>query len=415
MMKKYFLATALCFSVVLAFGQKKEVTKALNIARSENPDINAGRSAISGALTNPETKDDAKTWYTAGLIEYKQYESEYNKPLQNKQPDMKVLYGALLQSFQYYLKTAELDQLPDEKGKVKPRYLRDIKTVMLDKRIDLINGGGLFFEAKDYKKAYDSWNTYITIAGLPFLQKDLEKLPVDTNLVRIRYYTTLAATQLNDPQIAIAALTAAKDIKQEELGETGKVSDIYQLLAQQYDNLKDTVNLIKVYEEGTERFPSISYFSQNLIAMYIYAEKLDEALEKLNKSTAADPSNSYMWTLKGSILDKMQREDEALEAFTKAMEADANNADAVGNVGRILYNKAVILNDKVSAIEDNKEYMAKKNNEVLPAFKKALPYLEKAHQMKPESKDWMIALRGTYYNLNMADQLKAIEDKIGKD
>lgn len=413
-MKKYLLATVLCFSVVLAFGQKKAVNKALTIARSENPDINAGRATIKGALTDPETKDDSKTWYTAGLIELQQYDAEYKKPLANKQPSFPVMYGALLDMFNYYVKASELDQLPNEKGKVKPRYLRDIKTTFLEKRPELFNAGATFFETKDYKKAYDAWNMYITVSELPFMQKDLEKLAPDTNMVRMKYYAALASTQMNDPETAIKALTIAKDIKQEELGENGQISDIYQLLAQQYDMKKDTANLIKVYEEGANRFPEINYFSQNLIAMYIYADKLNEALEKLDKSTTENPNNDYMWTLKGSILDKMQKEDEALAAFTKAMEINDKNADAVGNVGRILYNKAVILNDETNAIQDNKAYMTKKNNEVIPAFKKALPYLEKAHKMKPESRDWMVALRGTYYNLNMAEELKNIEAQLNK-
>lgn len=45
-------------------------------------------------------------------------------------------------------------------------------------------------------------------------------------------------------------------------------------------------------------------------------------------------------------------------------------------------------------------------------FTKALPYFEKAHQMKPEESEFMIALRGIYYNLDMGDKLKEIEAKM---
>lgn len=47
-------------------------------------------------------------------------------------------------------------------------------------------------------------------------------------------------------------------------------------------------------------------------------------------------------------------------------------------------------------------------------FKQALPYFEKAHQMKPEEREYMTALRGIYYNLNMGDKFDAIEAEMNK-
>lgn len=35
----------------------------------EKPNFQEARDNIKGALTNPETKDDAKTWYVAGFVE----------------------------------------------------------------------------------------------------------------------------------------------------------------------------------------------------------------------------------------------------------------------------------------------------------------------------------------------------------
>ena len=41
-----------------------------------------------------------------------------------------------------------------------------------------------------------------------------------------------------------------------------------------------------------------------------------------------------------------------------------------------------------------------------------MPYFEKAHQMKPDERDYMVALRGIYYNLNMGDKFEAIEKEM---
>ena len=47
-------------------------------------------------------------------------------------------------------------------------------------------------------------------------------------------------------------------------------------------------------------------------------------------------------------------------------------------------------------------------------FEKAMPYFEKAHQINPEARDVMTALRGIYYNLNMGDKFEAIEAEMNK-
>jgi hypothetical protein len=62
-------------------------------------------------------------------------------------------------------------------------------------------------------------------------------------------------------------------------------------------------------------------------------------------------------------------------------------------------------------ITDNKEYQtaAAKAKDLL---RKALPYYEKAHQQKPDEREYMIALRGIYYNLNMNEKFDAIEAKM---
>ncbi len=46
--------------------------------------------------------------------------------------------------------------------------------------------------------------------------------------------------------------------------------------------------------------------------------------------------------------------------------------------------------------------------------KKQCLILKKAHQLKPDDRECMIALRGIYYNLNMGDKFDAIEAEMNK-
>ena len=87
------------------------------------------KEVTQGALENPETKDDAKTWYVAGFIEDQQFNAERAKQILGQQPNEPVMYEALYGILPYFQKAYELDQLPNEKGKVKPKYTKDIKSI----------------------------------------------------------------------------------------------------------------------------------------------------------------------------------------------------------------------------------------------------------------------------------------------
>ena len=170
--------------------------------------------------------------------------------------------------------------------------------------------------------------------------------------------------------------------------------------------------MIETYKEGVSRFPEEIFFIQNLIAFYINEQQLDEALLYLEQLLQVNPQNPQMWTVMGSIYEQQEESDKALACFEKALAIDPNYADAVGNMGRVYYNQAVMLSEEISGIYDNRLYEKRRTNELIPAFKKALPYMEKAHQLQPESRDWMIALRGIYYNLSMSDKMAEIEEKL---
>ena len=82
-MKKTTLTVVLLLSIICAFGQKKAVNRAFSEAKMEKPNFQEARDNIKGALTNPESKDDAKTWYVAGFVENAFYET---------QKELKILY-----------------------------------------------------------------------------------------------------------------------------------------------------------------------------------------------------------------------------------------------------------------------------------------------------------------------------------
>ncbi|MBQ7823202.1 MAG: tetratricopeptide repeat protein [Bacteroidaceae bacterium] len=402
-MRTTILTVALCLVASMTFAQKKAVSKAQSEAKVRN--IGEARNQIKQALENPETKDQAKTWWTAGYVEFQAFDTERNKLLENKTPDDNVLFSAILEGFKYYEKAAELDQLPDEKGKVKPKHLRDIKSTMKSNHQYLYSAGGHFYNAGNFKNAYESFKLYSEVPFLSYMEK--EGLQEDTLLKSARFYSAMAAVQMKDPQIAVAALNACKDDKETQ-------NEVYQMLASQYDVLQDTANLIKVYEEGASLFPEEPFYVQNLIAMYIFTNKLDEAIVKLDDATAKTPDNKQLWLIKGQLLDRQEKFEDAVKCYEKVLELDPENAPALGSIGIIYYNQAAKLSDEnnASAVNDMKKYKEGRANVVDPAFRKALTYLEKAHKLNPNERSFSVALRNTYYNLEMGPEYEAIDKEL---
>ena len=59
------------------------------------------------------------------------------------------MYDALLQVYPYFMKAYELDQLPNEKGKVKPKHTKNIKSILATDHLSYFNGGAYYFGVKD--------------------------------------------------------------------------------------------------------------------------------------------------------------------------------------------------------------------------------------------------------------------------
>ncbi|CAK7011666.1 MAG: hypothetical protein PARBA_00479 [Parabacteroides sp.] len=404
-MKRVLLTVALCVAASSAsFAQKKAVNEAQSIAKSDKADFGEARTLIKGALENPETKNDPKTWYVAGVIEDQQFNAERTKQILGQQPNEPVMYEALYGILPYFEKAYELDQQPNEKGKIKPKYSKDIKSILSANHIYLFNGGAYYFDQRDYKKAYEFFNQYVDIANLPMFAgtKTAEK---DSTFMTVQFYAAVAATQLGDSKTAIAALERAKN--------TGyRQNDVYQYLCYEYDQAKDSVNLEKTLEEGMAIFPDSAYYLNSLINIYIYSNRNEKALESLNTAIQKNPNDANLYNVIGRVYETGLKDyDNAEKNFKKALEIDPNLIEALSSLGRVYYNQGVNKLGEANTINDTKKYQEElevaKN-----LFKQALPYFKQAHDAKPTVKEYMIALRGIYYNLNMGPELEAIEAEM---
>jgi len=413
-MKKIVFTGVLCLFVVCSFSQKKNVSAAKNELKNTPPNYAEARNQIKSALTDPETANDAETWYTAGLIESTQFDDQKKVEILGKKPDDAVMYDALQNILPYFLKAAELDKVPDAKGKIKPRFTKDICANIRANRPYYVNAGIFAYEKKDYKQAYENFKMFGDIPTLDiFKDEKWNIVKGDTTETQIRYNAGVMAAMIPDHQAAIAIYKEIKDNGYVE-NTVFKESDIYQRLAIEYSQIKDSTNFENIIKEGLSKFPGEEFYVQNLINLNINTGKFSDAIDYLKQAIEQHPEEAQFYDVLGQVYEQSKNSDEAINSMKKAVELEPDNVDFLSHIGRVYFNLGV----EQRAADDNLSSTAKAKGDVdksLEYFKQAMPFWEKVFQMNPKSSDAIFALRSIYYKLSMNDQYKKMDDLFSNE
>ena len=369
-------------ALTFGYAQTANVKGADRLSDASKPNYPEARNLIQQALENPETKDDAKTWYTAGLVEERAFTGENQKSLKGEPQDLPNMYKALLAMHEYYTKTYEIDHQPNDKGKVRPKFEKKISKAYEENLLYYINAGGYYMEQKDFKNALKAFQAFREIKRSPLFEGEKIAQP-DSNSMMVEFFAIITAYQAGDKQLAI-------QYGEELKGNGYRQNEVYQILAQTYIEEGDTANYITTMREGLKLFPKEPYYSVNLINTYIVQNKYDEARTFLTQAIELNPENPQLYDVMGKLYEE-SNEEEAIKWFSKALEVDPNYVESLCNIGRIYYNKAVEVSDK----EEGGMAAAQKKRTAL--LNKALPYLEKAYSINPDASYYLLG--NIYYAL----------------
>jgi tetratricopeptide (TPR) repeat protein len=405
-MKRFLFTTVVCLLATFAFGQKKTLKEAVNELKSQSPNLAEARTLIKSALENPETANLAETWYTAGSIENKQFENEQNKEIMNLgKPNEAVMYPALEAILPYFKKAIELDRLPNEKGQVKPKYIKTIKDILRGNRPYYYNAGLWHYNKHEFQQAYEDFKAYGDIYYMDiFDDKEREKwIVVDSTENMIRFYAGIMAQAAKNHQGAIEIFESMKDKGYDE-------EEVYRSLAGEYDALKDTANFEKIIAEGLEKFPNTkdNFFLLHMIN--INANKGDNAaaIANLNEAIAKDPNNSQFYDVLGQVYENDRDWEKSISNLKKAVELDPDNIDYNLHIGRVLFNLGITTRGEADNTKD--ETAAKElSNKSKDYYKEALPHFRKVFEQDGDNKQAVYALYSIYYSLDMGPEFEAME------
>lgn len=410
-MKKVFLPVVLLCLATTMFAQKGNISKAKTKAYNvEAPDPQGAKTLIEEALVHPETANQAKTWFEAGAIFNKIQQDETDKQRMGLPCDINLRQECLLKVLPCFLKADSMDQLPDAKGKIKPKYTKKIKNELLNlyRNYSIELSANEAFNNKDYESAANIFDVYINIPLMSALASE-NLLVTDTNYTFYKYNAGIAHYQAGTPEHIAKAIQYFQELTESIYSDQNSV---YQILLSLYLNsANDTANYVRNLVDAVQKFPTENYYIEQLVDYYVQKKENEKAIVYLEQAISNNPSNEHNYFLLGRVKEEMGDFDAAEALYDKTIEMKPDHVYAYTFKGNIIYNKAVDIDNKANEIKDNKEYQ-KAKAEANAMLEKSLPFYEKALELKPDDYENIRWLRSIYYRLDKKEKFNEMEQRL---
>ncbi|HEX2920492.1 MAG TPA: hypothetical protein VHO50_04925 [Bacteroidales bacterium] len=383
-MKKYFLLIVAISISLTAFSQKGKVTSALSLI--DQGQLDKAKTAIDEALQNEKTANWYNTFYAKGKLCQAVYKST--------NPQFKELCPKPLQeAYAAYEKALSVD----EKGAMKKKIITGMVYNTL--AVDLYSQGSTLYEAKDYTAALEAFETQIKVS-----ESELYASAIDTGMY---FNAGLSALNSGKPDDAIKYFE-----KCAQLGYLGP-SPYYQI-SSGYLAKGDTLKAETTLLELPKKFEGDKEVLLKIIDFYINSGRNAEALKYMDQAKANDPQNPVLYHVSGILNLNMNNFDVAISEIQKSIDLKSDYWDTQYAMGVAYINKAADMFTKANEIVDMNVY-SKTIDEANAIYAKALPFMEKAHELKPDDVDTLERLKELYYRLKQKDaSLNAKYDEVRK-
>jgi len=414
-MKKIVLVVAMGFITYGTFAQSAKVTSAYkyfsDYNREKDPEyLTKAKEAIDLAAEHPDTKESAKTHVYKGQI----YMAIFEKALRDNtdkasDPDVKkkevIGYQTtptdnLSIAYEAYKKAKSLD--------AKGIYTAETTNGINRALVFATNKGIYDYNAKNYASALTSFELAYGISD----SKDDDLLN----------NCALTAELSQNYDKAKAYYQKLIDNKKADGGKYSSLADVYFMA-------KDTAGGLDIIKKGRAAFPNDIGLLITETNFYLKNNQNKEAIDNLNVAVKAEPTNANLFLVRGNMYDNLANPKDkdgkdldkpkdyqdlfkkAEEDYKKAIELKPDYFDALYNLGALYNNNGVHIAKLADKITDNAKYQAE-NAKATEEFNKAVPVLEKAHEINPKDKNTMYALKQIYMRTQQMDKLKAINEKL---
>jgi tetratricopeptide (TPR) repeat protein len=392
MKKTIFLMSMALLIILAACSPRTKVTSSQSLKDTGKLEeaLQTINEAVDPNAENAEkTINWPRTWEVRGEI----YQAIY----QSKDREVKKLADdPLTEALNSYKKALDLD----EGGK----FANSIKVKLTLLTNDLTNQAVEAFNQENYDKALRSFEQILELQDIPLIAQDNPGV-IDTVII---FNAGLAAYNAENYDKAIEFYRQA--------AETGyNEARTYSLIANAYQLKQDTLGALTALQEGFERYPEDNTVLTSMIQIYLDMNKTEDAMKYLDVAIQREPGNATYHFAQGTLYEKLGKTDSAIKAYENAIEADNKFFNAYYNLGALYYNEGVKQIEVANAVPTNKneEYEAelKKADEW---FRKALPYMERCYQLRPDDRMTKESLKNLYYRLKDMDNYNKMLEALGQ-
>ena len=385
-MKKVMIAALLLLGASSAFAGDSDALKAVKKAKTY-AEAEALVKQNLNSLANAKEKAAAYNYLVDLAVDY--YNAQNNTMAANdlamktgqktSAVDTLGMYDASYNAVVNAIECAKYDNMPDEKGKVKPKFQAANVQRITQVRLGLVNAGQTAAQKNDGKGVVKYWGMFLDTENTPFVNKDMEK----EFLGQVALYAAYYASQEKKNDLAEKYC----DIAMQDTAQAKDALNLkIQLASQDLKNHADSLNFVSKLETMYQQNAGSDMIFEQLANLYRGLNMNDKVEALLKNKFGVDPNDISAWFLQGRMQEEKRDYDKAIESFNKCLQINDKLVVVYGSLASAIINKASLVDNPAQQKE---------------LYKEAISALEKARQMDPnqEQISWAYVLYQCYYNV----------------
>ena len=376
-MKKLVIMAIALMACTMTFAGDSDALKAVLKSKDYNEAAQLLKQTLGQMADNAEKAEAynhlvdlamAKVTNETGTIAENQLQQQMGSD-KVKAYDTLGLADAICNAIENAIECEKYDQLPNAKGKVKPRYGEKNAARIWAVRPNLVNIGQDAAQKGNDAGVLKYWGTFVDAGEAPFFaaqNHDAEKEYIGQvaffagryayqagQMDRANRYFEVAKRDPQQKQDAINfqlyAMRQNLKTREDSLGYVSQLKQMYEAependvildgLNAMYEGMKDRAAQTALLDNHLAKYPNSFTALADKGLMAMNDNNAEEAAKWLRKATEAKPDNAVVWTYLGVCLNALAANaadnasgqkifDEAIVAFDKAKQLDPDKAQA---------------------------------------------------------------------------------------
>lgn len=413
-MKKLMIAALMLLATGTAFAGNSDQLKAVLGAKTLSEAESLLKQNLNGMTDNAEK---AKAYNHLVDLAMKQFDEQNAKQLANQtkeqlgQKDKLEPYDTVAMNEGAYaavlnaIECNKYDQLPNEKGKVKPAFAQANAQRVWPVRVTLVNAGQEAARKQDTKSVLKFWSLFVDSDDDPLFAGQDKKME-ESFFGQVARFAGVYAYQAKDYARAEKyADIAMKDPKEAKDALNLKIG----VMQAQLKTAADSANFTSKVRELYDKDHTNNMLFGTLVNFYTQGRDTTNLNKLLDEKEAEDPQNFVVHAVRGQNYMIAQELDKAIESFRKALEVQPENPQILSYMGACLFDRAQKAEERAAGTSGRIPPAARQQIE--PLFKEAETDLEKAKSLDPdhENSNWPYALYRVYYRLYGPTDARTVE------